>query len=292
MHTKNYFLSFMVAFVFCWTNLAAQEQPFTYVVATDNSGDFTTVQAAVDACKEGEQRSIIFIKNGTYKEMVNVPKGKIISLIGESAEGVLITFDRDRGAGSDFTDFRDITTCQFYGEDMYVEGLTIENSSGNVGQAEAHYVASDRQTYKNCRFLGYQDTQRTNSGARAYFKDCFIQGATDFIFGDGLMYYDNCTVTYVMAVDEVAFTGRVVCIGYAKNEVAFQTKYFVQKELNICGSRNALPADFRGVINLLKKGNFQTDRLISKVVKPELALQAMQEWIEAPGKIFRILVEF
>lgn len=88
MHTKNYFLSFMVAFVFCWTNLAAQEQPFTYVVATDNSGDFTTVQAAVDACKEGEQRSIIFIKNGTYKEMVNVPKGKIISLIGESAEGV------------------------------------------------------------------------------------------------------------------------------------------------------------------------------------------------------------
>lgn len=55
-------------------------------------------------------------------------------------------------------------------------------------------------------------------------------------------------VTYVMAVDEVAFTGRVVCIGYAKNEVAFQTKYFVQKELNICGSRNALPADFRGVI--------------------------------------------
>ena len=99
-------------------------------------------------------------------------------------------------------------------------------------------------------------------------------------------------VTYVMAVDEVAFTGRVVCIGYAKNEVAFQTKYFVQKELNICGSRNALPADFRGVINLLKKGNFPTDRLISKVVKPELALQAMQEWIEAPGKIFRILVEF
>ena len=99
-------------------------------------------------------------------------------------------------------------------------------------------------------------------------------------------------VTYVMAVDEVAFTGRVVCIGYAKNEVAFQTKYFVQKELNICGSSNALPADFRGVINLLKKGNFPTDRLISKVVKPELALQAMQEWIEAPGKIFRILVEF
>ena len=57
----------MVAFVFCWTNLAAQEQPFTYVVATDNSGDFTTVQAAVDACKEGEQRSIIFLKTVPIK---------------------------------------------------------------------------------------------------------------------------------------------------------------------------------------------------------------------------------
>lgn len=210
MHTKKYFLLFVVAFAFCWARLAAQ-QPFTYVVATDDSGDFTSVQAAVDACPEGENRSIIFIKNGTYKEMVNIPKGKTISLIGESPEGVLITYDRNRGSGSEFTDFKDVTTCQFYGEDMYVEGLTIENSSGNVGQAEAHYVAGDRQTYKNCRFLGYQDTQRTNTGARAYFKDCLVQGATDFIFGNGLMYYDDCTLNcvkgggYVVAPAEYAF---------------------------------------------------------------------------------------
>lgn len=98
-------------------------------------------------------------------------------------------------------------------------------------------------------------------------------------------------VTYVMAVDEVAFTGRVVCIGYAKSEVAFQTKYFVQKEIDIRGSRNALPADFRAVINYMKSGNCPIEELISKIVSPENALNAMEEWAAAPGKVFRILVQ-
>jgi threonine dehydrogenase-like Zn-dependent dehydrogenase len=99
-------------------------------------------------------------------------------------------------------------------------------------------------------------------------------------------------VTYVTAVNEVAFTGRVVCIGYAKTEIAFQTKLFVQKELDIRGSRNALPADFRAVIRYLAKGTCPLDELISKIVEPEGALQAMQEWAAAPGKVFRILVKF
>jgi threonine dehydrogenase-like Zn-dependent dehydrogenase len=90
----------------------------------------------------------------------------------------------------------------------------------------------------------------------------------------------------------VAFTGRVVCIGYAKSEVSFQTKYFVQKELDIRGSRNAEPADFRAVIHYLERGTCPVDRLISSVVKPEQALAAMQQWAEAPGKVFRILVDF
>ncbi|GAE84056.1 zinc-binding alcohol dehydrogenase family protein [Bacteroides reticulotermitis] len=97
--------------------------------------------------------------------------------------------------------------------------------------------------------------------------------------------------TYVMAVDEVGFTGRVVCIGYAKSEVAFQTKYFVQKELDIRGSRNALPADFRAVINYMKAGNCPIEELITKIAKPEQALESMQEWAANPGKVFRILVE-
>ena len=98
--------------------------------------------------------------------------------------------------------------------------------------------------------------------------------------------------TYVMAVNEVGFTGRVVCIGYAKSEVSFQTKYFVQKELDIRGSRNALPTDFRAVIRYMEQGTCPKDELISKVVKPEAAIQAMKEWAATPGKVFRILVEF
>ncbi|WP_033149239.1 zinc-binding alcohol dehydrogenase family protein [Prevotella sp. P6B1] len=98
--------------------------------------------------------------------------------------------------------------------------------------------------------------------------------------------------TYQMAVNEVAFTGRVVCIGYAKSEVSFQTKYFVQKELDIRGSRNALPSDFRAVIHYLERGTCPVDRLISNEVKPEQAEQAMQQWAENPGKVFRILVDF
>jgi 2-desacetyl-2-hydroxyethyl bacteriochlorophyllide A dehydrogenase len=99
-------------------------------------------------------------------------------------------------------------------------------------------------------------------------------------------------VTYNMAVNEVAFTGRVICIGYAKTEVSFQTKFFVQKELDIRGSRNAQPSDFRAVIHYLERGTCPVDRLISREVTPEEAPEAMQQWTENPGKVFRILVKF
>ena len=98
--------------------------------------------------------------------------------------------------------------------------------------------------------------------------------------------------TYQMAINEVAFTGRVVCIGYAKSEVSFQTKYFVQKELDIRGSRNAQPSDFRAVIRYLERGTCPVDRLISNEVKPEGAANAMDQWAANPGKVFRILVNF
>jgi len=98
--------------------------------------------------------------------------------------------------------------------------------------------------------------------------------------------------TYQMAVNEVAFTGRVTCIGYAKTEVSFQTKYFVQKELDIRGSRNAQPADFRGVIRYLERGTCPVDKLITRVIRPEEALDTMHWWSENPGKVFRILVAF
>ena len=98
--------------------------------------------------------------------------------------------------------------------------------------------------------------------------------------------------TYQMAINEVAFTGRVACIGYAKSEVSLQTKYFVQKELDIRGSRNALPSDFRAVIHYLETNDCPIDTLITKVIKPEEALNTMRWWSENPGKVFRILVNF
>ena len=99
-------------------------------------------------------------------------------------------------------------------------------------------------------------------------------------------------VTYNLAVNEVAFTGRVVCIGYAKSDVSFHTKLFVQKEMDIRGSRNAMPEDFEGVVRYMQSANCPYDLLISDEATPETAETAMQQWEAQPQKVFRILVKF
>lgn len=99
-------------------------------------------------------------------------------------------------------------------------------------------------------------------------------------------------VTYRAAIEEVAFAGRVVCIGYAGSEVPLLTKLWVQKELEIVGSRNANPTDFEAVIKYLRSSQVDENILISKTVSPEEAPAAMKEWAEAPGKIMKILVQF
>lgn len=119
-----------------------------------------------------------------------------------------------------------------------------------------------------------------------------LQVITDGLGPDVVIEAVGSPTTYIMAVNEVAFTGRVVCIGYAKSEVTFQTKYFVQKELDIRGSRNALPEDFRAVVRYLQQGDCPLEEFISNIVHPEEALNAMQQWSAAPGKVFRILVKF
>lgn len=98
--------------------------------------------------------------------------------------------------------------------------------------------------------------------------------------------------TYRMAVDEVAFTGRVTCIGYSKSEVSFQTGLFVKKELDIRGSRNATPSDFEAVIKYMERGTCPVDKLISGVIAPEKAQDALEYWSANPGKVFRILADF
>jgi len=99
-------------------------------------------------------------------------------------------------------------------------------------------------------------------------------------------------LTYRAAVDEVAFCGRVVCIGYAGSEVSFATKLFVQKELDIRGSRNASPEDFREVISYLENGGFPLDRMITGIINPEDAPALLKQWAGDPGKVMKILVDF
>ncbi len=98
-------------------------------------------------------------------------------------------------------------------------------------------------------------------------------------------------VTYLAAVEEVAFTGRVVCIGYAKDNVSFATKLFVQKEMDIMGSRNATGSDFRAVISYLQRKTFPVDKMVTRIIKADEAAEAVQTWADNPGKVFKILLE-
>ena len=97
--------------------------------------------------------------------------------------------------------------------------------------------------------------------------------------------------TFVAAVELVAYTGRVVYIGYAKEAVTYETKLFVQKELDIMGTRNALPENFREVIQMLEAGTFPVDDMISAVVPMHAAPEQLRQWDQRPGEITKILVK-
>lgn len=97
--------------------------------------------------------------------------------------------------------------------------------------------------------------------------------------------------TFRAAVEEVAFTGRVVYIGYAKEEVAYETRLFVQKELDILGSRNALPEDFRDVIRMLQAHRFPVDEAITHVVPIEEAPSILEDWSRDPARFTKIMIE-
>jgi len=98
--------------------------------------------------------------------------------------------------------------------------------------------------------------------------------------------------TYTEGAEEVAFAGRMVCIGYAKDDVTFATKLWVQKELDIRGSRNATPEDFSNVITMLESGTFPSSKVITKIVSPEQVPDAFSKWADAPGKVYKIMVKF
>ena len=118
-----------------------------------------------------------------------------------------------------------------------------------------------------------------------------LQALTDGMGPDVVIEAIGTPETFRLAVEVVAFTGRVVYIGYAKDEVHYDSRLFVQKELDILGSRNALPEDFEGVIRMISETKFPLEELVSKVVTLDQVPQALQDWYAAPATISKILVE-
>jgi pectinesterase len=167
-------------------------------VALDGTGDYTSIQEAVDATKSfPDKRITIYIKNGIYHEKVKVPAWNTsLSIIGENVEKTIISwndyFDKiDRGRNSTFFTY----TFKVEANDFHARNLTVRNSAGDVGQAVALHVTGDRNVFINCRILGHQDAlYAAGQNSRQYFDSCFIEGTTDFIFGAATALFDNCTI--------------------------------------------------------------------------------------------------
>jgi pectinesterase len=175
-------------------------------VAQDGSGNFTTIQAAVNSVRDlGQWRVKIRIKKGVYHEKLVIPSWKTkISLIGEDKEQTVITNNdfsgkaypggRDAFGNDKFSTYTSYTVL-VQGDDFTAENLTIENTAGRVGQAVAFHVEGDRCAIINCRLSGNQDTlYAATEGSRQYYKDCDIEGTTDFIFGEATVVFDNCKI--------------------------------------------------------------------------------------------------
>lgn len=172
------------------------------VVAKDGSGDFKTVQEAINAVPDlRKKQTIIFIKRGLYKEKLTLPATKTnIKFLGESVDEVVLTYDDYASKKNRFNE--EIGTSGsasffIHGDDFTAENITFQNSSGPVGQAVAVRVAADKVQFRNCKFLGFQDTLYTygyGGASRQYYKDCYIEGTTDFIFGSSTAVFDGCTI--------------------------------------------------------------------------------------------------
>ncbi len=170
------------------------------IVATDDSAQYKTVRAAIDAAPQithAGRHWTIFVKAGTYRELVYIQREKrFISVVGENAETTKITFDlfNDFPApdGKPIATYR-TPTVMLDADDFTFENITLENSAGRKGQALAIRIDGDRDVFRHVRFLGWQDTILTNRG-RHYFEDCYIVGATDFIFGGGTAFFERCHI--------------------------------------------------------------------------------------------------
>jgi pectinesterase len=185
-----------ILFIFIFLNIFGQEQK-NIVVSKDGRGDYLTIQEAINSSKAFPyERITIFIKNGIYKEKVKVHEWNTnISLVGESKENTIITYDdyfNKLGLGRNSTFYT--YTLLVEANDILLKNLTIENSSGDVGQAVALSIFSNRVAVINCKLLGNQDTLYASGIGKQYYKDCYIEGTTDFIFGSATAFFENCEI--------------------------------------------------------------------------------------------------
>jgi pectinesterase len=191
-------LIMLISAFFAFTMNTPAQEVYDITVAKDGSGNYLTIQLAIDACKSfPDKRITIHVKNGIYIEKIVVPAcNNRLSIIGESKEKTIISYGDyfskiNRGRNSTFYTY----TVLIEADDFYAENLTIENSAGPVGQAIALSVRGDRCAFRNCRILGNQDTLYTDGfNSRQYFEGCYIEGTTDFIFGAATVLFNNCTI--------------------------------------------------------------------------------------------------
>jgi pectinesterase len=182
----------------------AEQSPI--VVAPDGSGQFKTIQAAIDSVADNNTEwRIILIKPGTYKERVVINKRKtFIILRGEDKEvaRTLLTFNRYAGMNDPEAPGNKLgpngsESVVVQADNFTAENITFENSSGAVAPAVAVRTMGDKQIFRNCRFLGWQDTLWVD-GKRTYFRNCYVEGRIDFIFGRSTAVFEKC---HIHAVD-------------------------------------------------------------------------------------------
>ena len=188
--------SFIVALLLFFLFQEAEAGIFDFIVDPGGAGDFATISEAIAAVPEySESRTTIFIYPGVYQEKIIVPPSAInVSLIGEDPGKVIISWDDY--AGKDGMSGAESYTFWADADDFYAENITFRNTAGNVGQALAIRTTGDRGIYKNCRFIGFQDTYYAHK-RRQFNTECYVEGATDFIYGDATAVFENCTINCV-----------------------------------------------------------------------------------------------
>ena len=175
------------------------DNPDTIVVARDGTGEFRTIDEAIEVCRAFmEYQKVIYVKNGVYKEKLIVPSWLTnITICGEDRDKTIITYDdhanlRLEGTERKMGTFRTYT-LKIEGTNITIKNITIENNAAKLGQAVCIHTEGDNLTFENCRILGNQDTIYTGTpGTHCYFHNCHIEGTTDFIFGPSTAWFENC----------------------------------------------------------------------------------------------------